>query len=88
MEVLGRDAAREGYRVATGGDGRLVGLVPETLIAEGVRLTGGHGHRTAYDWLARHAREIEDTLRTRAAGGRPKPPFDRIVLEEEQDHAD
>jgi hypothetical protein len=60
-----------------------VGLVPEALIAEDARLTGGHGHRTAYDWLAAHAREIEDTLRTRAAGGRPKAPFDRIVLEEE-----
>ena len=83
MEVLGRDAARGAYRVATDGDGRLVGFVPDALIAEGVRLTGGHGHQTAYDWLARHARKIEDTLRTRAAGGRPRPPFDRIVLEEE-----
>jgi hypothetical protein len=83
MEVLGRDAAREGYRVATLGDARIVGLVPEALIAQGRALTGGHGHRTAYDWLAAHAREIEDTLRTRAAGGCPKAPFDRIVLEEE-----
>lgn len=82
IEVLGRDATREGYRVATG-DGGWTGLVPDALIAEGTRLTGGHDHRTAYDWLAAHAREIEDTLRTRAAGGRPKAPFDRIVLEEE-----
>ena len=80
MDVLGRDAAREGYRVAAHG---IVGLVPDTLISEGVRLTGAHGHRTAYDWLAAHAREIEDTLRTRAAGGCPGAPFDRIVLEEE-----
>jgi hypothetical protein len=83
MEVLGRDAVREGYRVATLGGARLVGLVPEALIAHSTRLTGGDGHRTAYDWLAAHAREIEDTLRTRAAGGRPRAPFDRIVLEEE-----
>jgi hypothetical protein len=84
MEVLGRDAAREGYRIALRDPGaRLVGLVPDALIAEGVRLTGSHGHRTAYDWLAAHAREIEDTLRTRAEGGLPKAPFDRIVLEEE-----
>jgi hypothetical protein len=82
MEVLGRDAAREAYRVAVG-EGRLLGLVPDALIAEGSRLTGGHGHRTAYEWLAAHACEIEDTLRTRAAGGRPKAPFDRIVPEEE-----
>lgn len=84
MDVLGRDAAREGYRVALGGPGaRLVGLVPDALIADGVRLTGGRGHQTAYDWLAAHAREIEDTLRTRATGRHPKPPYDRIVLEEE-----
>jgi hypothetical protein len=83
MDVLGRDPVLEGYRVATGGDVRLVGLVPEVLIAEGARLTGGHGHRTAYDWLAAHAREIEDTLRTRAVGGCPKAPYDRIFLEKE-----
>ena len=84
MEVLGRDSAREAIRVAVSDPGfRIVALVPESLIAEGARLTGGHGHRTAYDWLAAHAREIEDTLRTRAAGGRPRAPFDRIVLEEE-----
>jgi hypothetical protein len=84
MEVLGRDSAREAIRVAISDPGgRMVALVPEALIAEGARLSGGHGHRTAYDWLAAHVREIEDTLRTRAAGGRPKAPFDRIVLEEE-----
>jgi hypothetical protein len=85
MEVLGRESAREVIRVAIAGPGgrRIVALVPEALVAEGARLTGGHGHRTAYDWLAAHAREIEDTLRTRAEGGRPKAPFDSIVLEEE-----
>jgi hypothetical protein len=84
MDVLGRDSAREAIRVAIGSPGgRIVALVPDTLIAEGAHLTGGHGHRTAYDWLAAHAREIEDTLRTRAAGGPPRAPIDRIVLEEE-----
>jgi hypothetical protein len=84
MEVLGRDSAREAIRVAVSGPGgRIVALVPEALITDAARLTGGHGHRTAYDWLAHHAREIEDTLRTRAAVGRPRAPFDRIVLEEE-----
>ncbi len=85
MEVLGRDSTREAYRVAIDGPkGRLVGLVPEALIAEGARLTGGHGHRTAYDWLAAHAREIEKTLGILAdPQGKPKAPFDRVVLEEE-----
>jgi hypothetical protein len=49
IEVLGRDAPREGYRVAVGDRRRLVGLVPDALIAAGMRLTGGQGHRTAYD---------------------------------------
>jgi hypothetical protein len=84
MEVLGRDSLQEAHRVAIGAPPRrIVGLVPDSLIAEGLRLTGGIGHRTAYQWIADHAREIETTLRTRAAGGRPRPPFDRIVLEEE-----
>jgi hypothetical protein len=84
MEVLGRDSAREAIRVAVSDPGRrIVALVPEALISEGARLTGGHGHRTAYDWLAAHAREIEDTLRTRAAGGCPRAPYDRIVLQED-----
>ena len=84
MEVLGRDSTREAYRVATGDPARrIVGYVPDGVIAEGVRLTGGRGHQTAYDWIADHAREIDKALRTRAEGGRPKAPFDRIVLEEE-----
>ncbi len=87
MEVLGRDARVEAYRVAVeasaGTGGRLLGLVPDALIAEGTSLSGGHGHRTAYEWLARHAREIEVTLRIRAAGGMPRAPFDRVVLKEE-----
>lgn len=83
--MLGRDSAREAYRVAIGGPGdRIVGLVPDGLIAEDARLTGGRGHQTAYDWLAAHAREIEQTLRTLAEGsGAPKAPFDRVVLQEE-----
>lgn len=85
MDVLGRDNAREAYRIAAGGaEGRVVGLLPEAVIASGMRLTGGHGHRTAYDWIARHAQEIETTLRVLSGGeGRIRPPFDRMVLEGE-----
>jgi len=85
MEVLGHDSAREAYRVAvTGRHGRLVGVVPDAVIASGLRLTGGHGHQTAYSWLARHAHEIELTLNALSEGRRPfRAPFDRMELEGE-----
>jgi hypothetical protein len=84
MEVLGRDAANEAYRIAIDHGGRrVVGLLPEAVMARGP-LVGGHGHATAYDWIARHRREIETTLKTLADGtGRPKAPFDAMVLAEE-----
>ncbi len=86
MEVLGHDTAREAYRVAIAGPcGRLVGLVPDAVIASGLQLTGGHGHQTAYTWLARHAREIELTLKALSEGRRPfRAPFDRMELEGEE----
>jgi hypothetical protein len=84
MEVLGRDVANGAYRVAIDHGGRrVVGLLPETLMAAGP-LTGGHGHASAYDWIARHEREIETTLKTLADGtGRPTAPYDAMVLVEE-----
>lgn len=83
MDVLGRDRATEAYRVCVDIDGkRIVGLVPERLMAGGLPLTGGHG--AAYRWLARHAGEIEETLKRLATGhGAGKPPFDAVVLAEE-----
>jgi hypothetical protein len=85
MDVLGRDRSREAYRIATGeAEGRVVGLLPEAVIASGMALTGGRGHQTAYDWIARNAVEIETTLRALRDGrGRIRPPFDRMVLEGE-----
>ncbi len=85
MDVLGRDSAREAYRVAIGdAAGRTVGLLPEQVIARDMRLTGGRGHQTAHEWIARHATQIETTLRALRDGkGRIRPPFDRMVLEGE-----
>ena len=80
MEVLGRDSAREAYRIASGGT---VALLPDAVIAADRRLTGGRGHQTAHDWIARHARAIEDALKTLREGGRPAAPFDRMELLEE-----
>jgi hypothetical protein len=84
VEVLGRDSARGGYRVAVDAPGgRLTGLVPEAAMGNGP-LTGGHGHATAYDWLARHAGGIEQTLTILAAGGRvTRAPYDGVILDRE-----
>src|SRR6056297_3563808 len=65
MEVLGRDAMREGYRIRVRG---AVALLPDAVISTGMTLTGGHGHATAYDWMARHGR------RSRQWSWRPRPP--------------
>ncbi len=83
--MLGRDPASEMYRVAIKVDGRrVVGLVPERLMSTGLPLTGGRGHGIAYEWLSRHGKQIEDTLKTLATGdGRVKAPFDTVVLAEE-----
>ncbi|GGL62211.1 hypothetical protein [Wenxinia marina] len=84
MEVLGRDPAREAFRVATDTpDGRIVGLLPEHVIGRGL-LIGGHGHATAYDWIARHAGEIDLTLKALRSGeGRIPRPFNRMELVED-----
>jgi hypothetical protein len=85
MEVLGRDSIRGAYRVAVDTpEGRLIGLVPDATISAAGLLTGGHGHATAYEWLARHSNGIKRTLRTLQAGGRiTRAPFDRVLLERE-----
>ncbi len=86
MEVLGRNSALEATRIAIGGSGeaRVIGLLPDTVISREMTLTGGRGHQTAYDWIARHATQIETTLRALRDGTGPiRPPFDRITLEAE-----
>lgn len=85
MEVLGRDSVREGYRVAIGDPhARVIGLIPDAVISTRMKLTGGRGHQTAYDWLACHQDQIETTLRALSGGsGRIRAPFDRVVLEKD-----
>jgi len=85
MDVLGRDSARGGYRVAVNtAGGRLTGLVPEAVMQAPGPLTGGHGHATAYGWLARHAGSIEKTLTDLAAGRRAtRAPWDGVILDRE-----
>jgi len=78
MKVLGRDSAREGYRIRAGG---AVALLPDAVISTGMALTGGHGHATAYDWIARHAREIETAIDALARGAPARPSFETMELE-------
>ncbi|EAR50987.1 hypothetical protein OG2516_03263 [Oceanicola granulosus HTCC2516] len=82
MEVLGHDSAREAYRIKAHG---LTALVPDGLISERLALTGGRGHQTAYEWLARNAAALERTLLDLREGRPVRPPFDRVDLEEESD---
>jgi hypothetical protein len=78
MEVLGRDAVAECYRIRAGGN---VARLPDAVISTGMPLTGGLGHQTAYDWISRHAREIETAISALASGRSAKAPFDMMELE-------
>ena len=85
MEVLGRDAAREAYRVAveTGGR-RLEGLVPEALIRGDPARPGAPRHQTAHDWLAAHRGRIAAALLAREEGRAMPPAMDGVRLAEEE----
>ncbi len=78
MDVLGRDSLAECYRVRVGSQ---VARIPDVVISTSMQLTGGHGHQTAYDWIARHASSIERAVETLNSGRPPKAPFDRLTLE-------
>ncbi|MEM0945797.1 MAG: hypothetical protein AAGK37_00200 [Pseudomonadota bacterium] len=81
MEIIGRDSAREAYRVAAHG---VTGLIPDHVIASNIRLTGGRGHQTAYEWIARHATDIEDTLKALSGAPHAKRRIAGLVLEEDE----
>jgi len=84
MEVHGRDAARDAYVVSVRRAGRRVrAYVPDTVISEQMHLTGGLGHAHAWDWLARRTDAIERAIDARLAGARPRAPFDRMDLAED-----
>ena len=73
IRVEGVDTAAGAYRVALPDGTR--GLVP-------CRLIGGEGaaHQTAHEALAARAKPITAALRTLAAGGAPRPPYDTLTL--------
>ena len=86
MEIRGRDVETECYRVDMDVDGRTVSaLVPERLAAE-TRLFGTRpSHQDAYVWMAEHKEKIEAAIALLARGsGRPKAPYDQIILIEDR----
>ena len=80
MEILGRDSVREAYRVAANG---VTGLIPDHVISSDMKLTGGRGHQTAYEWLARHSKDIEDTLKALSGVPHARRRVAGMVLEED-----
>ncbi|MEO1239281.1 MAG: hypothetical protein AAFW64_06405, partial [Pseudomonadota bacterium] len=53
------------YRIDVGG---VIARLPDAVISTAMPLTGGHGHQTAYDWIARHAGAIEAAVLVLGAG--------------------
>ncbi|MCE0504356.1 hypothetical protein LR948_03230 [Roseivivax sp. GX 12232] len=77
VEVLGRDAAREAYRVRTEAG---TALVPEVLMQD-LRPGERPSHQEAYEWIARHRREIARAVAALASGAEPRAPFEIVTLE-------
>ncbi len=76
VQVLGRDAVAEAYRIETD-HGRA--LVPECLM-EGLRPGERPSHQDAYEWIAAHRRQLDRAVAQLAKGARPKRPYDLISL--------
>ena len=87
LEVHGRHPETDAYRVSVAEPhGRLTGLVPSHLMD--TPPLGAPRHQPAYEWIARHAADIEASLLARAAGRAVRSPFDIVSLETESDDAD
>ena len=80
MEVNGKTADGSAYLVSETANGRLIeAKVPEAL------LEAEHGdrkvsHQQAYEWIATNRHDLADAMKTLAAGGTPRPPYDQIAL--------
>ena len=78
VEVLGRDAGAEAYRVRAEG---CVALVPEFLM-ESLRPGARPSHQEAYEWIATHRRAIARAVAELSRGETPNAPFDVVTLTE------
>ena len=80
IEVLGRDAGAEAYRVrAHLGAGPRQALVPECLM-DGLCPGGRPGHQEAYEWIAAHRAGFAAAVSARLEGRVPRAPWDLIAL--------
>ncbi|MEM9549996.1 MAG: hypothetical protein AAGA05_02405 [Pseudomonadota bacterium] len=81
MDIRGRDPETESYRVDVDLDGRTVSaLVPERLAADRLLIGARPSHQTAYVWIAENQDRIAAAIAKLDSGGRPRAPFDQIVL--------
>ncbi|SIS68717.1 hypothetical protein SAMN05421759_102369 [Roseivivax lentus] len=76
VEVLGRDVAREAYRVRTASG---EAFVPECLMG-GLRPGDRPSHQDAYEWIAAHRRDLDAAVAALARGAVPKAPYDIVSL--------
>ena len=83
VEVLGRDVAREAYRVRSGA---VVGFVPECLM-DSLRPGARPSHQEAYEWIAAHGAALAAALDALAQGKTPKKPYDLMELDRERRYA-
>ena len=80
MEVNGKTADGSAYLVSETLDGKVVeARVPEALLAAEY---GGRSvsHQMAYEWLSTNRHDVVAAMKTLAAGGSPRPPYDQIAL--------
>ncbi|MBS0124258.1 hypothetical protein [Thetidibacter halocola] len=76
VQVMGRDAIAEAYRIETDA-GRA--LVPECLMG-GLRPCGRPSHQEAYEWIAAHRAPLARAVATLAGGETPRKPYDILSL--------
>ena len=82
MEVIGKNASQDAYRVALElGGGRVVALVPDALLSAEHGQDGKVAHGQAYEWIAAQAHDLKAAIQTLVKGGTPRPPFDQITLD-------
>ncbi|ETX16261.1 hypothetical protein OCH239_08435 [Roseivivax halodurans JCM 10272] len=80
IEVLGRDAGAEAYRVRAHLDaGTCEAQVPECLM-ETLRPGERPSHQEAYEWIAAHRARIASAVAARRGGQVPRTPWDLVTL--------
>ncbi len=76
VEVQGRDAAREAYRIRTASG---AALVPECLM-QGLRPGDRPSHQEAYEWIAAHRSQLAAAVAALSRGATPRSPYHLLSL--------